>query len=382
MVIVGAGLIGASLALKLAQQPNLRVAVLERNQKVEENAAPNQRVVALGSAATTLLNDIDVFAQLGSEFCHPYQDMHVWDENSAGELHFSASEHGYAQLGYMIDSLECVRLLQRELAASASIDTHFGVELTSIRFADGIAQLHTSEHDISAQLLVAADGGRSWVRQQAKIFANHASYRQQGIVARIHTEQSHQDTAWQRFLSSGPIAILPLHDNQSSIVWSIDDARAEHLMNLTDAEFALELERALESKLGSVKVLSPRIAFPLQSLKAETYVRRNLALVGDAAHSIHPLAGQGANLGFKDIESLSELLQGAAPEDIGSLKLLSRYQRSRQFDNQQTDTMMTALHRAYTNNNPMWITARGLGMNFMTQTKLIKQFLVRQAVGA
>lgn len=382
VVIVGAGLIGASLALQLASQNQMRIAVLERGSQVVEHPSPNQRVVALGGVARAILSDIGVFPQLAKEFCHAYRDMHVWDENSNGVLHFSSQEQGYPQLGHMVDSNECVRLLHRQMLANSAIDVIFDLDLVDLSLDQGVAHLCTGQEQFTAKLVVGADGARSWVRQRAKIFANHESYEQQGIVALIRTQLSHEDTAWQRFLSTGPIAVLPLADNQSSIVWSATNSRAKELMELGDLEFSGQLELALESKLGQIQLLSNRAAFPLQSLKAEIYVRRNLALVGDAAHSIHPLAGQGANLGFKDIQCLCELILDADSNNLGDLRLLATYQRRRQFDNRQTDSMMTGLHNAYINNAPVWMMARGVGMNFMSNSKLIKQFLVSQAVGS
>lgn len=381
VVIVGAGLIGASLALQLAEKSDLSIAVLERSSMFTQNPSANQRVVALGAVASNILKDIDIFQQLDAEHCNPYHNMFVWDENSNGQLDFSATEHGYQQLGYMIDSNQCVQLLHEALQASPNLDVYFGMNLENLSFANQQATVQAGEQSFSTQLLIAADGARSWVRQASKIFANHHSYKQQGIVALISTEQAHRDTAWQRFLSTGPIAVLPLNQNRSSIVWSASDPRSKELMALEPDEFELELSRALDSKLGAVTLLSDRVSFPLQSLKADSYVRKNLALIGDAAHSIHPLAGQGANLGFKDIQCLIGLICAVDSQRIGGLDVLSHYQRERRFDNQQTDAMMSALHSTYLNDNPAWMAARGAGMNLIADSTLLKQLFVRQAIG-
>lgn len=382
VVIVGAGLVGASFALHLARSTDLNIAVFERSSALKINSLPNQKVVALGAVATDVLTDIGVMPLLDSSSCHAYQGMVVWDENSNGVLSFSAQEHGYAQLGHMIDSNQCCLLLHQALANSPSVDTYFDSELIDIEFMQSGVSLETRDGRFNAQLIVAADGQQSWVRRQAKIFVNHHAYDQKGIVARIRGSQEHKDMAWQRFLSTGPVAALPLNEEQSSIVWSANTDFSKQLMEMSDAEFEIALARALESKLGKIELLSERQAFPLRSQRAETYIKRNLVLLGDAAHSIHPLAGQGANLGFKDLICLSELLSSVSPDRIGDLNVLQRYQRKRKFDNEQTDQMMSALHDAYQNNNPAWITARGLGMNLIGGSRGLKKLLAQQAIGS
>lgn len=340
----------------------------------------NQRVVALGALATNFLDDVGVFKALGTCYSHAYQKMLVWDENSNGELCFDASHVGQTCLGHMVDSQECAYQLQQAVLNSR-IDCHFNIDAKALALSRSGAELKVDNGRFAAKLLIAADGSRSWVRQQAKIFANHQSYGQRGIVAKIETEKSHQDCAWQCFLATGPIAILPLSNNQSSIVWSADNGLAERLLSLSDDEFSSALSSALQGRLGRVKMLSERLAFPLASLRAERYYKRNLVLVGDAAHSIHPLAGQGANLGFKDALVLGELLASAQGAELGSPRLLSLYQAKRQPDNNQTDSFMSALHQAYKLDFPVWMLARGLGMNFINTSDGLRNALARQATG-
>ncbi|MFT5572233.1 MAG: 2-octaprenylphenol hydroxylase [Cryomorphaceae bacterium] len=386
VIIVGAGLIGAALALRLSQETDLTIALVERAPQLSDKPSPNLRVVALGAVASEILDCCGVLQELGPQACHAYNAMHVWDESSSGQLSFSAQEQGLEQLGFMIDSLECTRQLQAKAAHSETIDEYFETQISALSMQHIGAVLSvkakgSESTQLCADLLIAADGGGSWVRRQAKIFANRLPYEQKGIVARISTSEPHQDTAWQRFLQTGPVAILPLADNQSSIVWSASNQRADELLKLNTADFERALSEALESKLGSVSLLSERVAFPLHSQRAEQYIKRHLALVGDAAHSIHPLAGQGANLGFKDVESLVQTLSSADGGNIGSLDVLKKYQRARKADNEQTDLMMSALHKAYRNNDSAWITARGVGMNLISSSKTLKQLLVRHAIG-
>ena len=340
----------------------------------------NQRVVALGALATNFLDDIGILATLDLDHCHAYQTMLVWDENSDGELYFDAARAGQSHLGHMIDSQMCNYQLQQAVYNSR-VNCHFNTQLSKLELDRTGSLLQTESGAIDSKLVIAADGARSWVRQRAKIFANYQGYGQQAIVAKIETEKLHQDCAWQCFLASGPLAILPLSKNHSSIVWSADNVLAEQLLALSDSDFASALSSALQGRLGSVRLLSKRQAFPLGSLRAERYFKRNLVLLGDAAHSIHPLAGQGANLGFKDAQVLGALLAGAKQADLGSPRLLSVYQAKRQVDNNQTDTLMSALHQAYKFNFPIWMLLRGMGMNFINGSDTLRNALARQAMG-
>lgn len=400
IAIVGAGLIGSALALWLSQNTTFSVALIERNEAMNAPKEPNQRVVALGHLAIDFLSSIDVFDQLTEVQSHSYRWMRVWDENSNGELEFDSASLNRDKLGCMVDSLACNYALQQTLIKPPSTrtksnaqaaDCYFGVTLHSFNRVNGRGQLSATDRngdalEVSAQLVVAADGGNSWVRQQAGIFANRHAYQQQGIVARIETEQSHQDCAWQRFLSTGPIAVLPLANNQSSIVWSANDTLATELLSLNQSKFEERLKYALQGRLGDVSLLSARAGFALSSQRCEVYYKRNVVLVGDAAHSIHPLAGQGANLGFKDALALGQLLAGlshnsATSKCIGEPKYLARYQAKRQGDNRQMDALMSALHASYQFDWPLWMVARGAGMNLLNSSARIRELLAKQAMG-
>ena len=387
IVIVGAGLIGSALALALVRAStrkgkSLQVAVVERSSQLQLNEMPNQRVIALGKVASDLLTSVGVFDQLTTAFSNPYERMFIWDENSNGELEFSAEEHKLPLLGYMVDSVQCTLLLQREVEQTEGITTYYQSDaLCFSRTNRSIAELTLPDVRLQAPIMIAADGASSWLRKQAKIFANHHSYHQRGIVAKISTEEPHQNTAWQRFLSEGPLALLPVEKNQSSIVWSVSNHQATELMNLSQVAFEQRLTQALGKKLGKVSLLSQRLSFPLTSQQAQSYFVRNVGLVGDAAHSIHPLAGQGANLGFKDVVALVHILTDESVTSLSDVRLLHRYQKLRKADNQQTDIVMTALHYAYRESMPAWLAVRGVGMNAVDRSKALKAIFVNQAIG-
>ncbi|MBX2847693.1 MAG: FAD-dependent monooxygenase [Acidiferrobacterales bacterium] len=378
VIVVGGGLIGAAFALKLAHNSNFSILVLEQSSQVTENVSPNQRVLALGNVAIASLEEIGVFEKLQFSECYPYTSMFVWDDASAGELEFSAQDYRQTCLGYMVDANSLTMLLQQAVVAHSQITADYDCDTSELVLGPDFA----SVDNYQAPLIVAADGVNSWCRQQAKIFANKFDYQQRSIVARIQPELSHQDTAWQIFLQSGPIGLLPLANNECSIVWSASNDLARTLMSLSDEQFSASLCEALQDRLGKIKLLSKRHWFPLHSVKAETYFKHRLALVGDAAHAIHPLAGQGANIGFKDIDGLVEqLITIKDPDNLGDLEVLSRYQQARKADNEQTDLMMSALNKAYQNNTAWWASLRGYGMNWISNSDRIKSLLAKQGMG-
>ncbi len=386
VVVVGAGLIGASFALLIAaQQPRWRIAVVERAAPLLRPTETNQRVVALGQLATDMLERIGVLSSLDAGACFAYRRMFVWDQHSRGELEFDAQELGLPRLGHMVDSERCNFALQNALRDCANVDVYFNSHINTLNNPSpklDCAQLQTNHGVFSASLIVAADGAHSTLRRMAKISTNQYRYKQAGIVAKIAPHFAHQDTAWQRFLTTGPVGVLPLANNECSIVWSCDEALSEDLCAMNDAQFCEELAAALDYRLGAVQLLSARQSFTLTSQYANRYYSGRVALLGDAAHSIHPLAGQGANLGFKDMKCMLELFAQAGKSGLDSIKLLARYERLRQSDNRATDRAMSLLNAAFLNTNPVWAAVRGMGMRWVSGSGALKTLLTQHAIGA
>ncbi len=384
VVVLGAGMIGAAFALSLAKNTKLSIALLEQSCVTQSKplaTQKNQKVVALGKLATQLLDELQILQKLNTDACYPYTAMTVWDESSNGVLEFSAADHDQDVLGYMVDGNELTMQLQQAALDHTNIEVIDSISAESLSLSAESATVSSKDSSITASLIVAADGAQSWARRQAKIFAQRYSYKQKGIVATIRTADSHRDTAWQVFLKTGPLAILPLHENQSSIVWSAETDIADNLMASAKSEFCDELAAALQYRLGEVELLSDRQSFELMSIRADRYYQQRLVLIGDAAHCIHPLAGQGANLGFKDVISLIKILKNQDQNNLGDLNILHQYQIARKSDNETTDQFMSLLHETYKANSPLWKSARGLGMNLMSSSNLIKSVFVKQAMG-
>ena len=301
IIIVGGGMVGATLACGLAEEAeNLKIAVIDAIEpKGWDINSYDMRVSAITRASQTLFRNIGVWEKIVEQRVSPYHDMFVWDEGGKGKLHFDSADMGEADLGHIIENRVIVKALYLRMQEFPQIELHCPAKLESIEFNQNEASLILEDKtELSASLVVAADGTRSWVRQQADIAVKGWDFDQAALVTTVKTEKYHQDTAWQRFLNTGPLAFLPLTEGYSSIVWSTSPEEAKRLTDLSEAEFAVELEQAFESKLGKVESVANRAVFPLRLFETLHYVKPRLALVGDAAHTIHSLAGQGVNLGL------------------------------------------------------------------------------------
>ncbi|TBW58482.1 2-octaprenyl-3-methyl-6-methoxy-1,4-benzoquinol hydroxylase [Marinobacter halodurans] len=396
ILVVGGGMTGAAAALGLCRQGwqvgLVETASLEDAVRPLDSAATvddfEPRVSALSLASQALLQTLGVWEAVTAERHCPYADMAVWDADGTGRIHFEAAAMGVPSLGTIVENRSLVRALMNAVSG-ASLELFAGVSVSGWTGDAGCHGIQLEDgRRLQADLVVAADGPQSRVRQWAGLPTREWDYDQQGIVCTVETAQPHQATAWQRFSPTGPLAFLPLaneagSDHFCSIVWSQDTAEARRLMALDDAAFTVELEAAIERQLGAVKAVSRRFAFPLRQRHAKDYVKPGLALIGDAAHTIHPLAGQGVNLGYGDVrvllEEMARLRESGLP--AGEPSALARYQRRRKGENLAMMAAMEGFKQLFARDElPLrWI--RNAGMRWLDGRDGIKNRLAAQAMG-
>ena len=387
IIIVGGGMVGASLACGLAEEAEqLKIAVIDANKPSLDwdKDSYDMRVSAITRASQNIFKNIGVWDKIVAQRVSPYHDMFVWDAGSEGEIHFDSADMGEADLGHIIENRIIVKALHQRIQELPQISLYCPAKLESIEFNQDKTSLHlTDKTELSANLVVGADGTRSWIRQQADIAVKGWDFDQAALVTTVKTEKYHQDTAWQRFLNTGPLAFLPLTEGYSSIVWSTSPSEAQRLTEISEAEFASELEQAFESKLGKIESVAGRAVFPLRLFETLNYVKPRLALVGDAAHTIHPLAGQGVNLGLADVASLMTVVVDAlnAKKDIGELKVLRRYERWRRADNRSMLVAMDGLKRLFGSELSVVKNLRSFGLNLTNKITPLKNLIMQQAMG-
>jgi 2-octaprenylphenol hydroxylase len=383
IAIIGGGMVGATLACALGGS-RLRVAV------VEPVAAPRQfpagdfdiRVSAITRATQNVFAAIGAWDGMVARRVQPYEAMHVWDACGGGAIHFDCTELGEPDLGHIIENRVILAALLDRLASFGNIDFLCPASATGMQLGEDAAQLFLADgRIIAAKLLVGTDGTTSWVREQAGIDSTGWAYDQTAVVATVKTSQHHQNAAWQRFLPSGPLAFLPLPEGYSSIVWSTSHAQAEVLRTLPSAQFLDELQLAFGDALGRMESVGPRGAFPLRLQHADRYVLPRLALAGNAAHALHPLAGQGLNIGILDAAALVEVLLSAGRKDIGSLALLRRYERWRKGDNIAMVGAMDVFKRLFSNDTAPLVQLRNAGLAMADRLGPVKNFFVRRGMG-
>ncbi len=380
VVIVGSGVVGAVAALAIAKQTSLTVAVIEA--KENYHAA---RVSAVSHASKHILQHLGVWETILSKRVSPYTKMRVWDAGGSGLIMFDSAEVGEANLGYIIEDHVMRSSLIEKYSHYDNIHYLCPLKIIALKETTEFMTLSCDDgRTIEAKLLIASDGADSYLRQMRQIDMTSYDYQHTAIVATVHTSLPHQYTAWQRFLPSGPLAFLPLGDTHvSSIVWSATHDYAKQLMEWDEAHFKIELAKQFEYTLGDITQVTTRHAFPLRMRHAKTYVQHRFALIGDAAHTIHPLAGQGVNLGILDAAALAEVIALAwdKQRDYAHLATLRRYERWRKTDTIAMLSMVEFLKQLFANQSAAVTCIRNMGLNAMNQMPWVKQFLTQYALG-
>lgn len=408
VVISGAGLVGASLALSLArlsESEPLKIALVEardppsaRVYEGNEEALFDARVVAVNEASRLLLDQLGLWETIKAARVCPYTSMEIRDADGTGMISFDAQAIDQPDLGHIVENSIILQTLHRAIATQKNIDVLCPQRIDAVSHAstgpgttdshhDGL-QLRLQRGDMFTRLLIVADGAQSVLREHCGFDTRRWDYGHHAIAAVLRCEQSHRGKAWQWFTAQGPLAFLPLqgHGGEShfmAIVWSQRRRRAEQLMALPDSEFCRELGLTSEHCLGALELLTKRQSHPLSQCHALDYVKPRIALVGDAAHTIHPLAGQGVNLGFSDVRVLSQELARWRTRglDIGSIDVLRRYQRRRKPENLAAMAAMEALKRVFERDELPLRLLRNWGMNQVDGLGPLKSRLIRQAMG-
>ncbi len=383
LVIVGGGMVGLALAASLRKAP-LRIAVIESFPPQTSTEQITNRVSALNLASQNLLTELGVWSNLTAIRATAYNDMEVWEKDSFAKIEFSGKNLGLTHLGHIVENHLIQHTLWQNVLSQKNAEILTALPQTiAVTDSNAIMTLNNG-HMLSAKLIVGADGANSWVRKQADIPLVFRDYGHHALVCNVETEEPHQNTARQIFTGESILAFLPLHNaNLCSIVWSQPPKQAEYLTQCTEEEFNKALTVAFDGKLGLCQVKSARHSIPLTARYARDFAKKRIALVGDAAHTIHPLAGLGVNLGFQDVISLTQEIEKnlSMNMDIGEYRYLRHYERWRKTEAVKMLVAMQGLKDLFNGSNPIKKLVRGISLSATNQLTPLKEQLIKQALG-
>lgn len=382
VAVVGGGPVGSSFARALAPT-GLSVALVEpKGSRAVPSSGFDQRVYALNGHSRRFLERCEIWQRLALRRVAPVREMRVFGDDGS-KIEFSAYRSGVPELASIVEEANLQQALQSALASQANLTRLTGIACTGAGWSDALASLSLSDgRSIEARLVVAADGAESALRAAAGIATQGREYDQTGVVANFLAERAHRDTAYQWFSTHGVLALLPLPGNHVSMVWSAPDAHAKVLLTAAAEQLARMVEQGSSGTLGQLQLITPAVGFPLRRMRANRLIGHRLALIGDTAHNVHPLAGQGLNLGFGDAQGLAAVLAGRGMEsDSGAVSLLRRFERSRREDLLAMEVVTDGLQMLFGSNLPGAKRLRNAGLRLTDRFFPLKRLLVKRALG-
>ncbi len=396
ITVVGGGMVGLSAVAALADT-GLKILLLEKH-TIDFDGIDNQlraksfdasdidlRVSAISPANRQFLTELQVWQQIPKQALASYDWMKVWDGDGTGYIEFSAEDMAHPDLGVIVENRMIQAALLKRIQSFGNVTIVSGESLNNIAATDNhVELLLENDEQYHSRLVIGADGASSVVREKLGIQSKQNDYQQIAFVANVKTELAHQNTAWQRFTPFGPVAFLPLPESHHcSIVWSLDKTKAERMEKLNRQEFAEKLQHAFESKLGAVELVSKFQGFPLIKRHAERYLSPHVALIGDAAHTIHPLAGQGVNIGFQDVICLTKQITGLLEKgrDYSLIENLRPFERERKTENLVMQNAMSGFKHLFANQSMPVTLIRNLAMSTLNNIPMAKQVIIKKAMG-
>lgn len=384
VVIIGGGLVGASLALAL-KGSGLKIALVESREPVPlpGDDSWDSRIYAISPGSASFMQDLGIWQTLDQARIAPVYKMAVFGDDPAARLDFSAYDIGFSELAFIVENRQLHAAVWDALKRQKKYVKLFcPAQCTSMTSFESHVDLHLDDgNTLQAGLIVGADSLNSWVREQAKIEVLQRPYQQIGVVANFNVERNHRNVAHQWFRRDGVLALLPLPQRMVSMVWSLKEEQARTLLDLSERELCRQVIDASNRVLGEMQLVTQPAGFPLNFVHVKQLVQPRLALMGDAAHGIHPLAGQGVNLGLRDAQELAKtLVQRGLQLDCGDYLLLRRYERARKEDILALELVTDGLQKLFDNTNPTLVRLRNLGLEITNRLPLIKGRLMQHAL--
>lgn len=384
LLIVGGGMVGASLACALGGQ-SLRIGVIEAVPfRSTSQPSYDDRSIALAYGARKIFEGMGLWNEVAG-IVTPIEKIHVSDRGHFGATRMDASSEGYPALGYVVENRDLGQLFAKKLEAYTNIELLCPAALKNFTIgtshAEVVIERDGETQTLTTQLIVGADGGRSLVRQLAGITSHVDDYGQSAVIANLTSTSKHHNVAYERFTDSGPLALLPMSGGRCSLVWTVKRDAVDEIMALEDSEFLTRLQKRFGMRLGPFTKTGRRNAYPLSLVRADENTRPRLALIGNAAHVLHPIAGQGFNLGFRDVAALAQVVVEAKDDDIGAHSVLNQYDAWRKHDQACVINLTDGLVRLFSNQITPLVIGRNSGLLAMDMIPPVKRLLMRQTMG-